>query len=172
MVVEPTHSKNIKVKMGSSSPIFGVKIKHFSCHHLVILFAQNLRRPSIPQRLEARVLHACVLRRKLSLAEHTIETKLGPWDSIFFRVGHTQTQQVYLTHYCWWFRNPANQLIWQNFYVNFKDFIHPKWCRISTVWLFPDSLGFRSNAMVDSLPDPSGLIGRSTYGGHGGSHFP
>ena len=35
LVVEPTHLKNMLVKMGSSSPIFGVKIKKYlSCHHL------------------------------------------------------------------------------------------------------------------------------------------
>ena len=35
LVVEPTHLKNMLVKMGSSSPIFGVNIKKYlSCHHL------------------------------------------------------------------------------------------------------------------------------------------
>ena len=34
-MVEPTHLKNMLVKMGSSSPNFGVKInKYLSCHHL------------------------------------------------------------------------------------------------------------------------------------------
>ena len=35
LVVEPTHLKNMLVKMGSSSSGFGVKIKKcLSCHHL------------------------------------------------------------------------------------------------------------------------------------------
>ena len=37
LVVEPTHLKNMLVKLGSSSPSFGVKIKHIWNHHLEII---------------------------------------------------------------------------------------------------------------------------------------
>ena len=38
-LVVSTHSKNMLVKMGSSSPKFGVKInKYLSCHHLAAWF--------------------------------------------------------------------------------------------------------------------------------------
>ena len=37
LVVEPTHLKNMIVKMGKSSPIFGMKIKNIWNHHLVFI---------------------------------------------------------------------------------------------------------------------------------------
>ncbi len=34
--------------------------------------------------------------------------------------------------YCWWFRNPANQSTGSSSH-NLEGFIHPTWCRISTI---------------------------------------
>jgi len=34
--------------------------------------------------------------------------------------------------YCWWFRNPANQLIW-TIYHYLQGLIHLRWCRISSI---------------------------------------
>ena len=47
LVVEPTHLKNIRKKMGSSSPRFGVKIqKKMSCHHIDNCSEKELASPS------------------------------------------------------------------------------------------------------------------------------
>ena len=35
--------------------------------------------------------------------------------------------------YCWWFRNPANQLRLVVYPIIHRVFIHPKWCRISSI---------------------------------------
>ena len=44
LVVEPTHLKNMLVKIGSSSPIFGVNIRNIWNHHVV---NQQLNTPQI-----------------------------------------------------------------------------------------------------------------------------
>ena len=43
LVVEPTHLKNMLVKLGSSSPGRGEHKKYLSCHHLVLMVGSEIR---------------------------------------------------------------------------------------------------------------------------------
>ena len=49
-MVEPTHLKNMIVKMDHETPIFGVKIKNISNHHLGLLDVRMVMEPKYQKR--------------------------------------------------------------------------------------------------------------------------
>ena len=80
--------------------------------------------------------------------------KAGCWrmSVVSFKKMLSNTWGLSLERYCWWFRNPANQLRLVVYLTIYRVFLHPRWCRISepsTVLSF--NLGFFQEWMPQTL---------------------
>ncbi len=80
------------------------------------------------------------------------ELPLYWWMMIIMDINEDEAlvQHIFITKmatYCWWFRNPASQLVRQISHY-FQGFIHPRWCRFTLPM-------FNSEFSPEKLPKPN-----------------